>query len=970
MNIKGFRKKADASWSDGGTGLFSTDTSLGFGYSGATEGLGNSTNLPPGHQGHSGNLEQGIWSGDSTNRERYKSEFVMKTIDDYTPEQLIQEIRNLVKIDTPESRSKVVYLKKILDDKMRRLKATHEAYKTLKASKKVGIINQLKQDPFVISLFAEHNLPLTTLDQVEEFPEELSHFALHNLIHTFTKQAQVSDVEEIEIEDIEDEEESKEEDSRQVQSDFYSIITKSSPDQWPDILQEQVAKVGEEALDQWGTKHDNFMVFDLPDIRSLKNAKFLNEQAFYDFYAVSLLLPYLHTDLPQSWKKGAGRIVVDIVQNMAESLVQDVKVACMGELKHYIMGGLVRGSKLVPTITERVNKLKNLFGSVKSFMSSTESGNVSLSQVVDLFSDPWIGVYGGEAWKDIAVQAQKLESLLPVTLQNIKEVMIQSDHMIDMEHNSDLFLNWFTTFGQDDPDYETDYEHLGGLLDDKSNNWDEEFFAEKSPQIYALYRNIRDPMLQYADVKKFTKQSQTTSQPFKGKCPESGKTRYMTHTEYVQNDFKANCPEGKRPLEKMKSVSIEEFKKKRKAKKPKRKSKKAQVEPKLTFGAEEQKVINAVKEASKELGIKTYLVGGAVRDKLLGKENADMDFMCEDRAEELVAHLAKKYGTSDPVQYDRSQAMMVTLGDQAVDFINAEKLFTPLKKDDSLEGEEEFTTSFDDAYRRDLTINTLMYDINEDKLVDPIGRGLKDLQEGIINTVIDPFIKFKIHGADILRALRFAATLGFELGPKMIDAMKANAERITPRDHGGDISNRRIRRELRKAIDTPEQWAIMRQLLSAAGLDIILAEDISDVQQDFEGSIEYQWPEKEGSMRIKRFTRLAGIFDMFKKKEESLPALDKWLSKVPPKKTSPKSLGIQPANKDERIQFISKKLDEQLVTIPPEQQEVFVGNFLGEYKMGRGTPEYNAILSMLKNYKLPTFIPGRPDPKDKDIWRD
>jgi tRNA nucleotidyltransferase/poly(A) polymerase len=420
----------------------------------------------------------------------------------------------------------------------------------------------------------------------------------------------------------------------------------------------------------------------------------------------------------------------------------------------------------------------------------------------------------------------------------------------------------------------------------------------------------------------------------------------------------------------MKSVSIEEFKKKRKAKKPKKKSKKAQVEPNLTFGKEEQQVINAVKEASKELGIKTYLVGGAVRDKLLGKENSDMDFMCEDRAEELVAHLAKKYGTSDPVQYDRSQAMMVTLGEQAVDFINAEKLFTPLKKDDSLEGEEEFTTSFDDAYRRDLTINTLMYDIDEDKLVDPTGKGLKDLQEGIINTVIDPFIKFKIHGNDILRALRFAATLGFKLGPKMMDAMKANAERITPRDHGGDISNRRIRRELRKAIDDPQHWAKMRQLLSEAGLDIILAEDVEDVQQDFEGSIQYHWPEKEGSMRIKRFTKLAGIFDMFKKKEESLPALDRWLSKTPLKQTSPKSLSVQPASKDERIQFMSKKLDERLMTIPPEQQEGFVSNFLSQYKMGRGSSEYNAILSVLKNYKPTTLIPGRPEPSDKDIWRD
>lgn len=334
----------------------------------------------------------------------------------------------------------------------------------------------------------------------------------------------------------------------------------------------------------------------------------------------------------------------------------------------------------------------------------------------------------------------------------------------------------------------------------------------------------------------------------------------------------------------------------------------------ITFTPEEQQVIDVVKEAAQEVGIKCYLVGGAVRDRVLGKENVDLDFMCEQGAEKLAAHLAKKYNTGDPVQYDRSQAIMVPLGNQTLDFINAEKLFTPLKQQESLEGEEEFTTSFDDAYRRDLTINTLMYDIATGELLDPTGKGLKDLRDKKLNTVIDPFIKYKIHAADMLRALRFAATLGFEMGPRMLEAMRENAERVRPRDVGGDISNRRVRRELRKAIDKPEHWAKMLELLQKAGLDIVLAKDIEDVQKDFIGGIDYHFDNEDKgvkAMRIRRFTKQAGLFDVFKQKKEEGP--------------------LKPTTGAERIKYLAKNLDDLLRHTHPSKHEEKVIEFLSSY---------------------------------------
>jgi len=272
-----------------------------------------------------------------------------------------------------------------------------------------------------------------------------------------------------------------------------------------------------------------------------------------------------------------------------------------------------------------------------------------------------------------------------------------------------------------------------------------------------------------------------------------------------------------------------------------------QAQQTLQFSSEEEAIFDKVKESAEAVGVQVYLVGGSIRDRLIGKESHDLDFMVEgdeQAAEKLVTHLGQKYNLPDAVKYDRSQAINVALDDQPLDFINAESLFRPLKEDESMEGEEEFTSSFDDAYRRDLTINSLMYNLQTDEIEDPTGKGLKDLQEGVINTIISPFIKYKIHATDLLRALRFASILGFELGPDMIEAMKQNAERLTPRDRGGDISNRRIRRELRKTIDDPSHWATMRQLLEQVGLSEILADDIKDVQADVIGGIEYQFGEE------------------------------------------------------------------------------------------------------------------------------
>ena len=363
------------------------------------------------------------------------------------------------------------------------------------------------------------------------------------------------------------------------------------------------------------------------------------------------------------------------------------------------------------------------------------------------------------------------------------------------------------------------------------------------------------------------KTAQTSQQPIKGECPESEKVVYVSISDLVENDFKADCPEGKRHLEHVKPVSIREYVKHKKHKK-----RATELQP-LKFTPGEQEIVKKVRDVAEALDIDIYLVGGFIRDRISSRdkdkeEAGDLDFMCEHDTQKVVQYLVKKHGYKEPVEYSRSKAIMLNMDEHPIDFIDAKRIYRPLETEgySTLEEEEDETVAFDDAFRRDLTVNTLMYDVRKNELLDPTGRGIQDLKEGVLNTIIDPFIKFRVHAPDMLRALRFAATLGFKLGPNMLEAMRTNAERVRPRDQGGDISNRRVRKELRKAIDKPEHWAKMRELLQQAGLDIVLAEDIQDVQEDFEGGIEYKFDDekskllekpKEEKAMVKRFTKKA-----------------------------------------------------------------------------------------------------------------
>ena len=206
---------------------------------------------------------------------------------------------------------------------------------------------------------------------------------------------------------------------------------------------------------------------------------------------------------------------------------------------------------------------------------------------------------------------------------------------------------------------------------------------------------------------------------------------------------------------------------------------------------------------------KVFLVGGWVRDKLLGKlvDVSDIDLVLEGDALELAQWLwEKRVSSHSPVLYPSFGTAMVHIGDAQVELVTAraETYRQGSRKPVVTPG-----TLFTDAQRRDFTINTFLESLDTGEIVDPLGVGHTDLQAGILRTPLDPVITFTDDPLRMLRACRFAARLGFAIAPTTYQALRDNAFRLSP-EHG--ISFERVREELNKTLLAPGASVGLEQL--------------------------------------------------------------------------------------------------------------------------------------------------------------
>ena len=236
----------------------------------------------------------------------------------------------------------------------------------------------------------------------------------------------------------------------------------------------------------------------------------------------------------------------------------------------------------------------------------------------------------------------------------------------------------------------------------------------------------------------------------------------------------------------------------------------------------DQEIFHQISHVADTMGVECYVVGGYVRDIFLERPSNDIDVVVVGSgiavAEELKRQLGKKAHLSVFRNFGTAQVKFYQKGKEfEVEFVGARRESyshdsrKPIVEDGTLE---------DDQNRRDFTINAMAICLNSSRfgeLVDPFN-GIADLEDGIIATPLDPEITFSDDPLRMMRCIRFATQLNFQIEDATFDALQRMADRIKI------VSGERIEVELNKIMMAPHP-SIGFELLQRAGLlQIILPE--------------------------------------------------------------------------------------------------------------------------------------------------
>lgn len=228
----------------------------------------------------------------------------------------------------------------------------------------------------------------------------------------------------------------------------------------------------------------------------------------------------------------------------------------------------------------------------------------------------------------------------------------------------------------------------------------------------------------------------------------------------------------------------------------------------------QEPIFKIVAEAAREMNLEAFVIGGFVRDVLLGRPSCDIDIVTIGSGIELARNVASRLKKRTKVNYFKNfgTAMLRYRGDKewVIEFVGARKESynrgsrKPVVENGTLE---------DDQNRRDFTINAMALNLdplNYGELVDPFN-GLEDLRLKIIRTPLDPDITYSDDPLRMMRAIRFATQLGFRIEDESFAAISRNKERIRI------VSSERITDELNKIIMAPVPSQGFK-LLDASGL--------------------------------------------------------------------------------------------------------------------------------------------------------
>lgn len=204
--------------------------------------------------------------------------------------------------------------------------------------------------------------------------------------------------------------------------------------------------------------------------------------------------------------------------------------------------------------------------------------------------------------------------------------------------------------------------------------------------------------------------------------------------------------------------------------------------------------------ALEDAGFEAYIVGGAVRDSLMGKIPADYDIATNARPKEIKAIFPKTIDTG--LKHGTVTVVENKIGYEVTTY-REESGYQDMRHPDSVK----YVKSLEvDMARRDFTINAMAYSPNRG-FVD-IFSGKEDIEKKIIRCVGEPVVRFKEDALRMLRAVRFSACLGFDLAPDVMSAIKKCAVLIK------NVSNERIREEINKILisDRPGRMKLLYEV--------------------------------------------------------------------------------------------------------------------------------------------------------------
>ena len=229
-------------------------------------------------------------------------------------------------------------------------------------------------------------------------------------------------------------------------------------------------------------------------------------------------------------------------------------------------------------------------------------------------------------------------------------------------------------------------------------------------------------------------------------------------------------------------------------------------------------IFHKISEAADSLHLECYVVGGYVRDLFLERPSNDIDVVVVGSGIEVASRLKNMLGRRAHLSVFRNfGTAQVKCGGLAVEFVGARK---ESYSHDSRKPHVEDGTLEDDQNRRDFTINAMAVCLNGDRfgeLVDPFD-GVADLEDGIIATPLDPDITFSDDPLRMMRCVRFATQLNFEIEEETREALARNADRLKI------ISGERIQEELNKIILAPHPSTGFFYLRESGLLQLILPE--------------------------------------------------------------------------------------------------------------------------------------------------